>query len=228
MTSSDLLHTTGDYFSTTSGQAVYLAGDHTWADNTSYSRTGQFGLNSYLSTLQSEGDNLIRYWAPDSTAMMATDADWIARTGGSIYQSNAPAATGAKVLVADTDHIFGMGGNANWAWQQFTRGNNVLMMDDEAGTNLPGVLNTSISGGALSNEISERLGVAETRTVSQMVNMTAMTPDGGLSSTGFALANQVAGDYVVYAPDGGGLTVDLSGAARKRSPRNGSMSGLAS
>jgi hypothetical protein len=345
VTSSGLLHAAGDYFETTNGQAVYLAGDHTWTDNIGYASTGQFNFSAYTDDLHSEGVNFMRLWAPDSfanaansnfgaadqnvfqyaagsttkfdltqfnqsyfdnllsnvqtaaakgiyvdvmlffdynppgfnygtwasnpwngannvngtttynvaveqgidpktvalqqayiakvldtlkgqpnvlyevanearydpqtyawqnqiidfvhqyeashgymqhpvgmsslssagspttnsndvlnAAELASHADWVSPTGGA-FQSNPPPATGTKVLVADTDHIFGMGGNSDWVWQQFTRGNNVLMMDDEAGTNLPGVLNTGISGGALSNEISERLGVTETRTV---------------------------------------------------------------
>jgi hypothetical protein len=76
---------------------------------------------------------------------LTSDADWVSPTGGA-YQSNPPDAPGNKVVIADTDHIFGIGGDASWVWQQFTRGQNVLIMDDEAGTGLTGVLQGVGSG----------------------------------------------------------------------------------
>ena len=123
---------------------------------------------------------------------------------------------GGKVVIADTDHIFGIGGNVNWVWQQFTRGNNVLSMDDLSGTGIAGTLpGFTPSAGQLAAEISDRFGIAETRQVATMVNLTGMTPSDALSSTGYALADPASGKYVVYAPNGGTFTVDLSGAAGK-------------
>jgi hypothetical protein len=48
------------------------------------------------------------------------------------------------------------------------------------------------------------------------LDLVKMTPQGNLSSTGFCLAQNVAvgGEYVVYAPNGGSLTVNLSVTTR--------------
>ena len=83
-------------------------------------------------------------------------------------------------------------------------------MNDMSGTGLPGTLQTGLSTSVVANEVSERLGLTETRSVSQMVDMTKMTPSDALSSTGFALADQAEGQYIVYDPNGGSFTVDLS------------------
>ncbi len=151
-----------------------------------------------------------------NSLLFQSHADWISPSAGSQYQSNPPDALGGKVVIADTDHIFGIGGNVNWVWQQFTRGNNVLSMDDLSGTGIAGTLpGFTPSAGQLAAEISDRFGIAETRQVATMVNLTGMTPSDALSSTGYALADPASGKYVVYAPNGGTFTVDLSGAAGK-------------
>jgi hypothetical protein len=45
------------------------------------------------------------------------------------------------------------------------------------------------------------------------MNLAAMTAQGALSSTGHALANTnpFSAEFLVYSPDGGNFTVDLSG-----------------
>jgi Ca-dependent carbohydrate-binding module xylan-binding/Family of unknown function (DUF6298) len=387
-----LLHAAGNYFATADGRAVYLAGNHTWTDGASYSNTGQFDFGAYLTVLQSEGANIVRYWADgfsrnahndagaalvmpflrsgqgqaqdggtrfDLTrfnqayfnelrtnvqaaaargvyvsvmlffdydpggvyqswqtnvwngannvngtttsnaaveqlgdprllslqeayvakvidtvgdlpnvlfevaneasndpatfawqnrivdfvhqyeaargglrhpvgmtaayptgdqgaidpALNASNADWISPNGTGRYQANPPDATGHKVQLVDTDHVFGIGGDANWVWQQFTRGQNVLVMDDMSGTGLSGTFNIGLNGSQIAAEASERLGIAETRQVSQLVDLTRMAPADGLSSTGYALADPADGEYVAYAPGGGPIRLDLSGAS---------------
>ena len=45
------------------------------------------------------------------------------------YQNDPPAADGRKVIVNDTDHLWGHGGNPHWVWKSFRRGHNTLFMD---------------------------------------------------------------------------------------------------
>ena len=147
-----------------------------------------------------------------NSQLFQSDADWVSPAGSDQYQNNPPDAPGNKVVIADTDHTFGIGGNADWVWQQFTRGNNVASMDDLSGTGIAGTVPAATSA-QIVDETSDRLGITETRQVSTMVNLTGMTPSNSLSSTGYALADPATGNYVVYAPSGGTFTVDLSATA---------------
>ncbi len=147
--------------------------------------------------------------------LAATNADWIAPQGWQDYQNNPPPANGAKVQIVDTDHTFGIGGDVNWVWQQFTRGQNVNIMDDMGGTGLPGTLTAGVSPAQRAAEASERLGIKETRSVASTLNLAGMKPAGNLASTGYALADTSNGQFVVFAQSGGSFTVDLSSAAGK-------------
>lgn len=396
MAAPGLLHAAGNYFATPDGTAVYLAGDHTWTNNTSYSNYGTFSFSEYVSYLQSIGANLIRYWAPDpfgstnttwgtpsiwpfnrtgagtahdggakfdltsfnaayfskllsdvqaaasagiyvsvmlffdfdpnggyknwidspfngnnnvngtttsgtiveqgsdattlgfqhayaqkvldtlgaqpnvlyeianeasfdsateawqtgfvtfiknyqqskgylaqpvgitafigsngsavdcNAFLLGCNADWISPTGfNGQYQTNPAAGTGSKVVIADTDHIYGLGGDADWVWRQFTRGLNVLYMDDETGTGLPGCFQTGTSASQQAGEALARQGIKGSRAASQMVSMAAMQPAGGIASSGFALAAADGSQFIVYAPGGGTFAVNLTSAAGK-------------
>src|SRR6185312_6248678 len=65
--SAGLLHAQGNYFATSDGQAVYLAGNHTWTSGNSYTGTGPLDFGAYLSLLEGENANLIRYWTWNET-----------------------------------------------------------------------------------------------------------------------------------------------------------------
>lgn len=68
-------------------------------------------------------------------------ADWISpnaepytwKMGDSIITSSfkydPPAADGKKVILPDTDHLWGHGGNYKWVWKSFLRGLNPIFMD---------------------------------------------------------------------------------------------------
>ena len=45
------------------------------------------------------------------------------------YADDPPPSDGSKVVISDSDHIFGCGGNSQWVWKSFTRGLNVIYMD---------------------------------------------------------------------------------------------------
>ncbi len=63
--------------------------------------------------------------------VFASPADWVSpnHTEQEAYKSDPPAADGRKVIVSDTDHLWGHGGEAAWVWKSFCRGLNVLLMD---------------------------------------------------------------------------------------------------
>ena len=45
------------------------------------------------------------------------------------YRTNPPPADGRKVILTDTDHLWGVGGDVAWVWKSFLRGLNPLFMD---------------------------------------------------------------------------------------------------
>jgi hypothetical protein len=63
--------------------------------------------------------------------LLRSTADWISPSGngGEDYQGNPPAADGSKVIIVDTDHLWGVGGDRTWVWKTFARGLNPIYMD---------------------------------------------------------------------------------------------------
>jgi hypothetical protein len=124
------------------------------------------------------------------------------RERGSHYLVNPPAADGKHVVIADTDH-FGWNKHRDdpakgraWAWKNFTRGNNASLIIPLP--NQPGW-----------NEARRALG--DTRSFASRIDLAAMTPRNELASTKCCLANP-GREYLVYLPDGGKVTMDLSAA----------------
>jgi hypothetical protein len=113
---------------------------------------------------------------------------------------------GTKVVIPDTDHYFGVGGDADWAWKEFTRGvGGIAYMDCWKNQ----YLDCSDLGDPDQN-FRNNLGYI--RYYSNLINLENMAPHGELSSTGYALANPSAtnGEILVYLPSGGALTVNLT------------------
>jgi hypothetical protein len=120
-------------------------------------------------------------------------ADWISpnREGG--YRDNPPPADGAKVIITDTDHLWGIGGNVPWVWKSFLRGHNPIFMDPYDGKVL------RLDGDAeLVGPIRKSLGYVHDW--AQRVDLVAMSPQGHLASSRYCLANR-GEEYLVYSPD---------------------------
>ena len=56
-------------------------------------------------------------------------ADWISPNPEGGYKDDPPANDGRKVVLNDTDHLWGIGGNSAWAWKSFLRGHHPIFMD---------------------------------------------------------------------------------------------------
>ena len=69
-------------------------------------------------------------------SMLASPADWISPGRVDGYAEDPPAwdAKHKKVSLLDTDHIWGVGGNAAWVWKSFLRGHNPIFMDPYDGS----------------------------------------------------------------------------------------------
>jgi len=160
-----------------------------------------------------------------------TNALWVAPyatfPGSGGCGSGAPQ---CKVIINDSDHsYFGMWNfsaqaNRQFLWENFTNGvGGVIFMDpyivfwSASNRNLC----TSPVNGVCSapdsrwdnfrNNMGYMLNYANNK-----LDLLKTTPQGGLSSTGFCLADTVASgaEYLVYAPNGGSFTVNLSATTR--------------
>jgi hypothetical protein len=142
----------------------------------------------------------------------ASDADWFAPTDTPVDWFYTPQpATGDKVCVADTDHIFGTGGNALWVWQAFLLGSNVWYMDSLIGLGITPPLVSPQPA----DELSGRLGIGQTGRYARRLNLANVVPSGSLSSTGWCMA-WIGNQYIVLrTATSGAFTVDLSGASGK-------------
>jgi hypothetical protein len=144
------------------------------------------------------------YGESDNTALADGPADWISPGGTPINKNDPPAADGKKVVLLDTDHIFGVGGGRDWVWKSFLRGHNPIWMDPyrepSAWEPVPGN----------AEDVRRALGAA--RRYAERVGLAAMTPRADLASSKFCLANP-GSEYLVYLPAGGTVTLDLSNAA---------------
>jgi len=135
-------------------------------------------------------------------SMLAGPADWISPGSRDGYRDDPPAWNAKqKISLLDTDHVWGLGGSPAWAWKALARGHNPLFMDPYD--------NAILAKGPADDwkPLRQSLGVA--RKLAERVNLAAMKPHDELASTRFCLAEPGA-QYIVYLPDGGEVTVDLS------------------
>jgi hypothetical protein len=127
--------------------------------------------------------------------IFAGPADWVAPNYRGGYRDNPPSSDGSKVVIVDTDHIFGIGGDGRWVWQSFLRGLHPIYMDDF---------------GPQAWKEDARTAMGQTRTFAERVNMVHMRPLNNAASSKFCLANpaSVKAEYLVYVPDGENVTVN--------------------
>lgn len=144
--------------------------------------------------------------------MVASPADWFS-PGSNDWpdlKTDPRPVDGKKVSLLDTDHVFDVGGDQKRVWKGFLRGHNVLFMDPYDDPAWAPIL-AGQGVGVRDAEASRRaMGLA--RSYSVRMDLAASRPAGELVSTGYCLA--VPGsEYLTYLPDGGDVTIDLSGAA---------------
>jgi len=143
-----------------------------------------------------------QYKGGSNQTLFNSPADWISPNSEGGYRDNPPVADGRKVIVADTDHLWGIGGNPAWVWKSFMRGCNPIFMDPYDGV----VLSKRLDPKTIES-IRESMG--QVLKWSRKVDLAAMTPRNDLASSKFCLAN-VGVEYLVYLPAGGKtLKVDL-------------------
>jgi hypothetical protein len=142
-----------------------------------------------------------QYKGGTNATLNESPADWISPNPGAPrenYRDEPCADCSPKVVVNDTDHLWGhTGGDNIWVWRSFTRGLNVLFMEEM----LP----------SPTWQDSARLAMGQARRYADRMNLAAMTPQGKLSGTGYALADR-GREYLIFQSNKGEFTLDLTGA----------------
>ncbi len=142
-----------------------------------------------------------QYRGGSNATLFNSPADWISPNpgDGNEYRENPPADNKGKVVVNDTDHLWGhTGGDAVWVWKSFCRGLNVLFMEEP----MP----------SPTWQDSARQGMKQTRQYAEKINLAAMTPQNQLASTGYCLADK-GREYLAFQPGSQGqFSVDLRDA----------------
>ena len=130
-------------------------------------------------------------------ALLDSPADWISPqndgTAGD-FREDPPAADGRKVIISDTDHLWGVGGDRAWVWKSFTRGHHPIYMDPLRKQDWFSVSEAEMEGA--------RKAMGDARRFAERMNLAAMVPHGELASTGYCLANPGA-EYLIYQPKPG-------------------------
>ena len=162
-----------------------------------------------------------------------SDADWVAPGGGTKISPEMTQGTGTpprKVNINDSDHTyFGMWEetaqvNRNYAWDNFLAGNQVLFMDPylvyypRQNRNLCLSPLHGIGSTPDPRWDNFRATLGAILRYSRKLNLANVTPQDSLSSTGRCLAQtpRAGAEYLVYAPNGGTFTVNLSAMPSSR------------
>ncbi|MBN1854814.1 MAG: hypothetical protein JW829_18925 [Pirellulales bacterium] len=103
-------------------------------------------------------------------------------------------------FLSDTDHLWGIGGDATWVWKTFTRGLNPIFMDTYDG---------KLLGKVRQQDDGPRRAMGQVLALSRQINLARSTPSKELSSTGYCLVEPGV-SYVVFASEGGVFDVDLT------------------
>jgi hypothetical protein len=127
----------------------------------------------------------------------AISPGWGGQESGAVddYRSDPPAADGCKIIISDTDHLWGIGGDHQWVWKSFLRGLNPIFMDpypDGDHQNHPSKHQWEL--------IRKNMGF--TLRYSKRLDLTSMVPRNDLSTTTYCLANPEK-EYLVFLPSDG-------------------------
>lgn len=130
-------------------------------------------------------------------------ADWISPNFDGGYKDNPPAATGQKVIISDTDHLWGIGGDRDWVWKSFLRGMNPIYMDPYKDQVF--VMNRD------ADYERARVAMGQTLELARKMDLINMVPSGSLVTSEYCLAN-AGKEYLVYLPEQEEAELDLSAA----------------
>jgi Family of unknown function (DUF6298) len=152
-------------------------------------------------------------WASPAEAI---SPGWEGSTGMVVpYRDDPPANDGRKIIINDTDHLWGIGGDRAWVWKSFLRGLHPIYMDpyDER-------LTSSNLEKASANREDTLRAMGHTRSFAERINLARMVPRSDLCSSTYCLVSP-GQEYLVYIPTSKQstefneqVTVDLTSSRR--------------
>jgi hypothetical protein len=198
-------------------------------------------IHSYEATKQKRHPvGMTQYqWPGRNQELLKSRADWISpweELPKYPYRDDPLPSDGQKVVIVDTDHLWGVGGDRAWAWKSFLRGNHLSFMDGYDGADVGSGAPASwdIRRASWKEIVKDILGLArrpngwqrdEERWVSlranlgyiqayaKRINLEKMIPQPSFSSTKYCLANvSMSGtEYLIYKTETDKtISVDLS------------------
>jgi hypothetical protein len=152
----------------------------------------------------------------DNPILFNNCADWISPGNGPLfeYRYNPPAGDGRKVIVNDTDHLWGHGSEVQWVWKSFARGLNVLFMDPwqritgEIVYYQDGSISTNQRYYYKWDDVRRNMGYA--RAFALQMNLNRCIPHSELCTSGYCLADP-GQEYLFFFPAGGNEGISLRG-----------------
>lgn len=141
-------------------------------------------------------------------ALFDSPADWISPQNdgeSGDYMSDPPAADGRKVIISDTDHLWGVGGSPEWVWKSLARGMYTIYMDP---LRKPEWVRSSEA-----EMESTRKSMGYARLLVERMNLAKMTPQPKLASTRYCLAYRGVQYLVIQPKSGAPFSVNLPSAA---------------
>lgn len=152
-----------------------------------------------MTTSGGDGDNDIA-----NHELFHGPAEWISPRSwepGQNYSFNPPPATGQKVIISDTDHLWGVLGEptAEWVWKSFMRGMNPILMD-VIQNRAPGT-EENWNNPHRPGLVEARAAMGQTLKYASRVNLEKMLPMVELVSTKYCLA-EPGKEYLAYLPVG--------------------------
>ncbi len=131
-------------------------------------------------------------------------ADWVSPNAQWGFRDKPPASDGKKVILNDTDHLWGIGGNEPWVWKSACAGLNPIFMDPYDGLVLGRPFDPQWE------PIRKSLGYA--REYVEKLDLKKARPLPQLASSGWCLAVE-GKQYLVYLEQGPNLELDLLAAS---------------
>lgn len=142
-----------------------------------------------------------QYKGGSNQVLFDSPADWISPNPENGYRDDPPSGEGSKVVITDTDHLWGIGGNSNWVWKSFLRGLNPIFMDP---------YDRSVLTGSYDNAWVEPLrnSLGYSRLLADSINLTLMVPDSMIVSSKYCL-KESGEAYLIFLPDTVSVSVNL-------------------